>query len=113
MVESDKMDLSSKGGQQMEKKKIEVYPYKYDKDDIIIVVEGKKDFFGRLYNFGIYAYSKKGYKLGKSVIHKLKQLDPERFGLKTKKVFFQYKKTAEKYAQQINEKIQNDEITRL
>lgn len=46
-------------------------------------------------------------------IHRLKQLDPEKFGLKTKKVFFKYKKTALKYAEQINEKIKNDEITKL
>lgn len=75
--------------------------------------KGKKIFFGKFYNFGLYVYSKHGYQLKHFNIHKLKQLDPEKFGLKTKKVFFQYKKTAEKYAEQINEKIKNNEITRL
>ena len=98
----------------MKNKKIKVYHmgklYEYQKNDISIITEGKKDIFGRFYDFGIYVYSKNGYKLGESVIHKLKQLDPEKFGCKTKKVFFQYKKTAEKYAKKINEKIQNNEI---
>lgn len=87
--------------------------HEHKKDDISIIVEGKEDAFGRFYNFGIYVYSKHGYKMGSFNIHRLKQLDPEKFGLKTKKVFFQYKKTAKKYAEQINEKIKNNEITRL
>ena len=97
--------------------------HEYKKSDISIIVEGKSDFciignyeegvFGSLYDYGLYVYSKHGYELGSFTIHKLKQLDPQKFRLKTKKVFFQNKKTAEKYAQQINEKIQNDEITKL
>lgn len=87
--------------------------YEYKKSDISIIVEGKKDFFEKFYDFGLYVYSKHGYKLGSFNIHNLKQLEPEKFGIKTKKVFFQYKKTAEKYAKQINEKIQNNEIERL
>ena len=95
----------------------------YKKSDISIIVEGKTDHciignyeegvFGRFYDFGLYVYSKHGYQLGSYNIHKLKQLDPQNFGLKTKKVFFQYKKTALKYAEKINEKIKNNEITKL
>lgn len=95
----------------------------YKKSDISIIVEGKSDYciignyeqgvFGGFYDFGLYVYSKHGYELGSFTIHKLKQLDPQKFGLKTKKVFFQYKKTAEKYAEQLNEKIKNNEITIL